>query len=741
MSKKKPSNKKSSKKIKESSIKAAKTRLKKSKWSIFQSAPTHDQDKLYKKLFYIIFGIVAIATLFIALQSGVNEDDKFHYAYSEILLNFYSSFGQDTGALNVERGRMHLYGGVVDILSGVFSKLFGVEQSATAYPMIRHFVIGCLGLLSFLFTGLIGKKVGGWRAGIFAMLILFLSPRFLGHTGINPRDIPFASGYIMSVYFMIRFFGEIPKVSWKTMLGLAAGLGLAFATRSGALLLFAYFGLFGLIHMWRSYKENISSEKNLLSKYLLYGTLSGVGGYVIGLLFWPFGLVNPIKNVLFSLTEFSNYKTVLRMLFQGDMTWSSEIPPATYISSWLGISLPLILICGIILFFVFAKTIFNRNNRFYVGIVAFIFIFPIIYILYKQSNLYNCMRHFIFVVPPLAVLAALGWEALIHRFEIKKPVISYGVAGFMGLLALLPLSHIITNGSACYVYYNELVGGVKGALGNYEMDYWGISNKQAAAWMGDQGYFDGEDEVVVASNSNFVLQQYLNKYDNVKVKYVRFRERYESTWDYAVMVNQFVDGAHLRAGKYLDANVVKIIGKGDSPFSIIYKNPEDRFATKAFEALKSGKPTEAISLFAQEVQVNPNNENAWYGMGQSYFNIQQYEQAENALLQALEINPGSQAAISYLSLALLNQNKLDASLTYLTKAIELNPRDYNSRYYRGLIYSRQGNQSKALTELNEVLKINARHKQTFDTIIQIYTQQGNTQQANYYRQLKAQYVK
>jgi len=33
-----------------------------------------------------------------------------------------------------------------------------------------------------------------------------------------------------------------------------------------------------------------------------------------------------------------------------------------------------------------------------------------------------------------------------------------------------------------YIYYNELVGGLKGAYGQYETDYWGKAYKEATEW-------------------------------------------------------------------------------------------------------------------------------------------------------------------------------------------------------------------------------------------------------------------
>ncbi len=729
------------KKTASSTNKASRAVKKQPKWSIFQTAPVDDRDVLYRKIFWIVFTVIAIVVLMMATQSGVNEDEKFHYPYTEALQSFYSSFGEDTRALKIKVGKMHLYGGFVDSVTGISNKVLGFENTDPGFAIVRHIILGLIGLISLLFTGLLGRQIGGWRAGIIALLILFFSPRFLGHTGINPRDIPFASGYIMSLYFMVRFFGEIPKVSKKTIIGLMAGLALAFATRSGGLLVFAYFGLFALIHMWIAFSDKSINNKGLFLKYLIPGASTALCGYALALAFWPYGLVKPIANVLNSIREFSNYSTVLRMLFKGNMQWSSDIPPANYISTWLFVAMPLLLLIGLIIFLIFSRGSFKKYNRFYLGMVSFVFLFPILYILSKQSNMYTGMRHILFLVPPLAVLAAIGWEYLIQKIERSNKKASWLVIGAFSILSLLPASHIALNFRTCYVYFNELVGGVKGALGYYEMDYWGVSIKRAVDWMEKEGIFEGDEEIIIASNSNFVLQQYTSQYDHVKVRYARFRERYERNWDYAIFINQFIDGGHLRAGDYLDNNVIKVIGKGNSPFSIVYKNPENRPATNGFKALKENKLEEAITLFSQEVASNPKNENAFNGLGQAYFNLRQFAQAEPAFLSAIKLNPESQVGLTYLGLTRLNLGKAAEAMNNFIKLEELNKRDANAIYYQGLILSRSGDTRMALDKLKSVLRVNPGHAQTYQLLVQIYTQQGDQQQANYYQQLMKQYVR
>jgi hypothetical protein len=47
--------------------------------------------------------------------------------------------------------------------------------------------------------------------------------------------------------------------------------------------------------------------------------------------------------------------------------------------------------------------------------VAFAASFPLAYTMLTRPPAYNGLRHFTFILPPLAVLAALGLDALRHR--------------------------------------------------------------------------------------------------------------------------------------------------------------------------------------------------------------------------------------------------------------------------------------------------------------------------------------
>ena len=105
---------------------------------------------------------------------------------------------------------------------------------------------------------------------------------------------------------------------------------------------------------------------------------------------------------------------------------------------------------------------------------------PIALAMITRPALYNGLRHFIFVLPPMAVLGGFAAAWAIER------------AGAFGRLALAALALLFAAGIAMpvvgmvrlhpyqYVYFNPLAGGVRGAQSQYMLDYWGLSFKQAA---------------------------------------------------------------------------------------------------------------------------------------------------------------------------------------------------------------------------------------------------------------------
>jgi len=100
----------------------------------------------------------------------------------------------------------------------------------------------------------------------------------------------------------------------------------------------------------------------------------------------------------------------------------------------------------------------------------------------QGSLFYNAARQVLFVLPIIALLAAIGagalWQLSAHwrgrRFMV----------GAVALLALLPAIDTLTLYPYQYVYFNELQRS-SGLTDRFEFDYWGISGRETQGWVND----------------------------------------------------------------------------------------------------------------------------------------------------------------------------------------------------------------------------------------------------------------
>jgi hypothetical protein len=116
-------------------------------------------------------------------------------------------------------------------------------------------------------------------------------------------------------------------------------------------------------------------------------------------------------------------------------------------------------------------------------ILGFAIVFPVAFAISIKAVLFDGMRHFIFLLPLIAVAAALigeqalsGLIRLRYRWPIYGGLAAYGIAHVSVMVMLHPNQ---------YVYYNAFVGGVEGAQRNFKLDYWANSYAEAVQGLED----------------------------------------------------------------------------------------------------------------------------------------------------------------------------------------------------------------------------------------------------------------
>lgn len=198
-----------------------------------------------------------------------------------------------------------------------------------------------------------------------------------------------------------------------------------------------------------------------------------IGASLITYLLWPFLWADPLGNFLDSIHVMSSFPWNGRVLFEGDL-YRPEKLPMYYLPSLLAIqfTLPALLLIagGIVLAF---QKRWRTQLPFILMLAAWIVI-PLGYVMLSKPVVYHNFRQFLFMVPPLFLFAgfALTWlyERLNRGFVYAA---LFALALTPGLIAIAQLHPYE------YVYYNELAGGLQGAQGRYEMEYWRTSLAEA----------------------------------------------------------------------------------------------------------------------------------------------------------------------------------------------------------------------------------------------------------------------
>lgn len=687
-------------------------------------------EKLLKSLSLIILAVL----IALSLGSGINADDEFQTDYSAKLVRYYMTLGQDTSALFVDKGKMHLYGGTFEVITGMVNQLLGFEQHDASYHRVRHFFIALLGFLTIWFSSLLAREIGGWRTAILTLVFLFLSPRFLGHAMMNPKDIPFAAGYIISIYFMIRFFQRFPDIHRNDIIGMIMGIGLALGTRAGGLLLIVFLFSFGAIHFFLKFGFR-NRNFSIAGKYLKYLIPISAGGYILAILFWPAALIDPLYHPFKALSAFSNLEIYIRLLFEGENILSNQAP-ANYTLVWLWKTIPLFCITGILGSIALYNTLLRKQSQFVLIVLYISGLFPLLYVLIRHSVLHDGWRHLLFIYPPLVILAAVFWVSLSDHLRDRKGY-RYLAYLFVGITCLECGIFIVRNHQYPYVYFNPWSGGLKNAFGNFETDYWGLAMKPAIDWMEDQKILDlpGPDSITIATSFFYNLNhqlpdQFRNK---IKVRYLRYSDRYKEDWDYAIYPSRFISGAQLRSGSWPPEETVHSVMAEGIPLVAILKKGEDNIRL-GIEALAEKDWSSSIRFLESGLQKYPKNDVAMRGLAVAKMNTAAYDEANQLALKSMEISGPNPDA--FLLLGLVNQalKETDAAKNRFFQAIENDPTFYLAYYHLALIYLDEDNNSAALNYALQSLQIRNDFAQSYQLIGQIYERQGEFEKAATYRQ-------
>lgn len=414
------------------------------------------------------------------LDYGLTADEGLQQRYGRRTVRWYATLGGDRSA--TETNNLYLYGGAFELVAQAAQRVspLGVYES-------RHLVNAAFGFAGVVAAWGLGRLLGGAAAGFASALFLVLTPAYYGHCFANPKDVPFAALYALATW-SILWATDARRRPLSPPVALAgAAVGLAAGVRVSGIVLGGFAALLWGASGWAEGRGFLPSRREALRTGLALTVLLAVA-WAVMLACWPWAQIDPLRHPFRALRAFSDFHGN-PVLFGGEGFASSDLP-RTYVPRLLALTLPEFYVPAFVLGAAsLARTgrapgAHRRPSALRVAWVASLAVLPVAWAILDRTPLYNGLRHLLFIVPILAVLAGVSVAGAV-RSHLPVPVLAPAMAILAGCAALVAFDMVRLHPYQ-YVYYNRLfAGGVASAVGRYETDYWSTSYKEGVEWVCD----------------------------------------------------------------------------------------------------------------------------------------------------------------------------------------------------------------------------------------------------------------
>jgi hypothetical protein len=407
---------------------------------------------------------------------GISNDEPVQQRYGELIIAYYTSGFTDRGLFKLDN--LYLYGGLFDVVATLIANALGVDVYAT-----RHLLCAFTGIGGIAAVWASARLIAGPRAGLLAAALLAVSGVWYGAMFNHTKDVTFAAAMMGAIYWLLRATRDLPRPRLRDVLLLGVMLGAALGLRAMGLIFGIYLGVAILMQLYAAGLASHRERLAFIGRSLLAFSPGLAIAYLIMIAAWPWaalGLFNPVR-ALFAFSQF-NYE--IRDLFAGGVYRMDQMP-RWYLPTYIAIKVPLILLAGAAVALLVAavprlsRQAMTPRARYEIAFLIFVVAFPVAAQVITRGPIFSGMRHFTFVVPPLAVLAAIGLEALIGALSRWRAAAALTAGGAIAASLLWNASILVRLHPHEYLFYNALVGGLQGAAGRYATDYWFNSMPEA----------------------------------------------------------------------------------------------------------------------------------------------------------------------------------------------------------------------------------------------------------------------
>jgi hypothetical protein len=440
-----------------------------------------------------VLGAVLVIGLATASDYGLSVDEFNTDDYGPKALAWYTSGFTDRSHFETVEFTLWYYGPWFQMLTAYLQSFDFVDRITLRHAMT--FIVGLGGIAALVPIGRLA--VGRW-AGLTAVTLCLMTGYLYGSLFFTPIDVPFLAAMTWATLAILIMSRQVLP-SWRITLVTGLLTGLATATRTGGIITHAYlFAALALcvVEFWTRHRA--LPLRYLSAMAARYGTVVMVA-WITAIALWPWLQIgNPLEQFKIALVHFANIPASFEFSHWGERIWTDALP-RSYIPGQLLARLPeafLFLLAAAVAAGIIsaiaawrdiaaqwrverragiaaAAAILARERP--ILIVVLGVILPLGFLIIQRATIYDGVRHVLFVIPMLAVIAGVGLRVLLPLLG-RAPTMLAAAAGayvasvVVALVVLHPFE---------YVAMNAFAGGTRGANDKFEFDYWSLAATEA----------------------------------------------------------------------------------------------------------------------------------------------------------------------------------------------------------------------------------------------------------------------
>lgn len=364
------------------------------------------------------------------------------------------------------------FGPIMSLAPATTYVIFFEKLKLLAFDNAYNLSIVISGVAGILFLYLFLLEATNFPTALAGFALIALLPRYFGDLHNNMKDVPQAAAFTLAIWLFWRLWYYR---RFKDLILASLAFAIAFNTKVNTIAV-------PIITLsWMIFLK--PARAKIIYFYFL---LAPIFAFSLWTFFWR---SQAVSQLLYLPQFFRDNTQNIEVLFAGNWYCSAVNVPWYYPLGYLAITIPL----PILLFFLIGliNLIIQIRQKKEASLFLLWFFLPLSRYLLPGMGVIDGIRHFEEVTFPLAAIAAVGLIALVPRRLVITFIIVITVINVIPVIKFHPFQ---------ISYFNEVIGGIRGAFGKYDLDYWGTSQKQAMLWLNQNAPLSSYVHVVMAAD-------------------------------------------------------------------------------------------------------------------------------------------------------------------------------------------------------------------------------------------------